>query len=352
MNDVVNFSAGPAILPQDVFKQASQDVLEYQNSGMSLLEMSHRSKEIVAMADETTALVRELLKVPDDFKILFLQGGASTQFCMVPYNLLGENETAVYFDTGSWASKAIKEARLFGKVEVAGTSADSNYNFIPETGPLTGSYSYGHFTTNNTIYGTQFKQFPKLDAPLVADMSSDIFSRPIDFEKFGVVYAGAQKNMGCAGSTLVIVREDLLGKVDRTIPSMLDYRIHIKGESMFNTPPVFAIYIANQNLQWLKKNGGVEAIQKLNQNKAQKLYQEIDSNPLFEGTAKKDSRSDMNVTFVMKDKNLEPEFLKKAGEAGLSGLKGHRSVGGFRASIYNAMPESGIDRLVACMQNA
>jgi len=350
MNEIVNFSAGPAILPNDVFKEAAVAVLEFQGSGMSILEMSHRSSEIVSMTDETVSLVKDLLEVPDKFKVIFLQGGASTQFCMVPYNLLGEDDTATYLDTGSWAKKAIKEAKLFGNIDVIASSADANYNFIPKIDSVSDSVKYCHITSNNTIYGTQYHTYPDSKAPLVGDMSSDIFSRPVDFDKFGIVYAGAQKNMGCAGCTLVIVREDLLGKNGRDIPSMLDYQIHIKGESMFNTPPVFAIFIANQNLKWLKKQGGVAEVQKRNKVKAEKLYHEIDGNPLFEGTAEKDSRSDMNVTFVMKDPESEADFLKLVSDNNLSGLKGHRSVGGFRASIYNAMPESGIDRLIECMR--
>ncbi len=351
MKDVVNFSAGPAILPKEVFKQASSAVVDFNDSGLSILEMSHRSKDIIAVADEATQLAAELLNVPEGYKVLFLQGGASLQFSMVPYNLLPEGKKAGYMDTGAWSKKAIKEAQLFGNVNVLASSSDKNYNYIPAIPQIPSDLEYLHVTSNNTIYGTQYKDFPETSVPLIADMSSDIFSRTFDVSKFNLIYAGAQKNMGCAGTTLVVVKEDCLGKSGRSIPSMLDYQIHIKGESMFNTPPVFGIYIALETMRWLKELGGVSTIQKINERKAAKLYQEIDRNPLFVGTAEKENRSNMNVTFVMEDSSLEAEFLKLASDNGLSGLKGHRSVGGFRASIYNAMPESGIDRLITCMQD-
>jgi phosphoserine aminotransferase len=351
MKDVINFSAGPAILPKEVFQVASQSVLEFNGSGLSILEMSHRSKDIVAVMDQAIALVKELLNVPEGYQVVFLQGGASQQFCMVPYNLLDENDTAAYIETGAWAKKAIKEAKLFGNVDVVASSADTTYSYIPKEYTIPENAKYLHITTNNTIYGTQWHNMPETSIPLVADMSSDIFSRPVDVSKYGVIYAGAQKNMGPAGATLAIVREDLLGKVQRTIPSILDYQTHIKGESMFNTPPVFAVYVVMETLKWLKEKGGVEAIQAINEKKAQKLYDAIDASPLFKGTAAKEDRSNMNVTFVMEDSEREADFLKFAAERDLSGLKGHRSIGGFRASIYNAMPEQGIDKLIQAMED-
>ena len=313
--------------------------------------MSHRSKDIVAVMDQAVALVKELLQVPEGYQVMFLQGGASQQFCMVPYNLLGTGDTAAYIETGAWAKKAIKEAKLFGKVEVIASSADTTYSYIPKDFTIPSHAKYLHITTNNTIYGTQWHNMPDTSIPLVADMSSDIFSRPVDVSKFGIIYAGAQKNMGPAGTTLAIVREDLLGKVQRTIPSMLNYQTHIKAESMFNTPPVFAVYVAMETLKWIQGKGGVEALQVLNEKKAKKLYDAIDASPIFKSTATQEDRSYMNVTFVMEDSEREADFLKFATERNLSGLKGHRSIGGFRASIYNAMPEQGIDRLIHAMQD-
>lgn len=351
MKKVYNFSAGPAILSPEIFEQTADACRSFGNSGLSILEMSHRSKEIVAVMDEAIALVKELLGVPAGYQVLFLQGGASMQFSMIPYNLLPQNGKAVYMDTGVWAKKSLKEAKLFGNVVVGASSADQNYSYIPEIPQLPADAVYCHVTSNNTIFGTQMREFPKINLPYIADMSSDIFSRPIDVSQFGLIYAGAQKNLACAGTTLVIVREDMLGKAGRPIPSMLDYKVHIEGESMYNTPPVIAIYVSMLTLRWLKKNGGLAAMEKRNQHKGQKLYDAIDASPLFVGTAAKKDRSLMNVTFVLQKPELEPAFLELAKERGLSGLKGHRSVGGFRASIYNAMPEEGIDALIAAMKD-
>ena len=350
MSKVYNFSPGPSILPRQAMEAGSRACLEFNGMGLSLLEISHRSKEFIAVMDGAIGLVKELLGVPSGYSIMFLQGGASLQFAMIPYNLLDEGETAAYLDTGTWANKALKEAKLFGNVKVVASSKESNYAFIPKDYAVPADARYFHVTSNNTIFGTQLQAFPDSPVPLVADMSSDIFSRPVDVSKFGLIYAGAQKNMGIAGTTLVIVRDDLLGKVKRKIPSMLDYKIHIEGESMYNTPPVFAVYIAQETLKWVKQVGGLPAMQKRNEEKAQRLYREIDENPLFKGTAAKEDRSRMNVTFVMENPALEGAFNKAAEEAGLSGLKGHRSVGGFRASIYNAMDLEGIDALVSVMR--
>ncbi len=345
-----NFSAGPSILPSYTLENASKAVAGWEPAGgLSLIEISHRSKEFVAVVDEATQLIKELLNVPSGYSVLFLQGGASTQFCMVPYNLLDNNQTAAYLDTGAWANKSIKEAKLFGNVNVVGSSKGDNYNFIPKGYSLANDLAYFHITTNNTIYGTEIKEDLDVNVPLVADMSSDIFSRPVDVSKYALIYAGAQKNLGPAGVTLAIVKDDILGKVDRQIPTMLNYQTHIDKESMFNTPPVFAIYASYLTLKWLKEQGGLGEMQKRNQAKAELLYNEIDSNPLFEGTAAVEDRSLMNVTFVMKNPDLETEFMAYATEQGISGIKGHRSVGGFRASIYNAMPIESVQVLTTAM---
>jgi phosphoserine aminotransferase len=350
MKKVYNFSAGPAILPREAMEAGSRACLEFQGMGMSLLEISHRSKEYEAVVDNACALVRELLGVSDDYHVLFLQGGASLQFAMVPMNLLDDGDTAAYTDTGMWANKAIKEAKLFGNVKVVASSKDANYTFIPKDYAIPADAKYFHVTSNNTIFGTQMQAFPASPVPLVSDMSSDIFSRPVDVSKFGLIYAGAQKNMGIAGATLVIVRKDLLGKVKRKLPSMLDYTIHAENGSMYNTPPAFAIFMALETLKWVKAQGGLTAMQKRNEEKAAALYAEIDANPLFKGTCAVEDRSRMNVTFVMTKPELEGAFLKEAEAAGLSGLKGHRSVGGFRASIYNAMGLDGVQALTAVMR--
>jgi len=329
----------------------SRACLDFNGMGLSLLEISHRSKEFVAVMDEAIKLVKEILGVPAGYSVAFLQGGASLQFAMVPYNLLDEGETAAYLDTGMWASKALKEAKLFGNVKVVASSKEANYTFIPKTYEIPKDARYFHVTSNNTIYGTQLQSFPNSPVPLIADMSSDIFSRPVDVSKFGLIYAGAQKNMGIAGTTLVIVKDEILGKVKRKIPSMLDYKLQIENESMYNTPPVFAVYMAMETLRWVKAQGGVAAMQKKNEEKARRLYLEIDENPMFKGTCAKEDRSRMNVTFVLEKPELEGDFNKTAEAAGLSGLKGHRSVGGFRASIYNAMDLDAIEALVKVMRD-
>jgi phosphoserine aminotransferase len=345
-----NFSAGPAILPQSVFQEASEAVKELNGSGLSLLEISHRSADFQAIMDEAVARVQDLFALPEHYKVLFLQGGASSQFMMVPYNILPQSGTAAYHNTGSWAKKAIKEAKLFGNVEVIGSSEDRNYNFIPKDTVVPEGARYLHITTNNTIYGTQYHALPDTDVPIVADMSSDVFSRPVSIERYGIIYAGAQKNLGPAGTTMVIVREDLLGQVERQIPTMLDYRTHIAKGSMFNTPPVFPIYVSMLTLRWIEAQGGLKAVEQRNAEKANKLYAEIDRNPLFEGTAAVEDRSRMNVTFTCTDPEREKAFLDFASEHGAVGLKGHRSVGGYRASIYNAMGMDSIDLLCQLMQ--
>jgi phosphoserine aminotransferase len=347
---ICNFGAGPCILPQEVFKQASQAVLNFNDTGLSILEISHRAPEFEAVVDETIRLVKELLNVPEGYSVLFLQGGASTQFSMVPMNLLPEGQSAAYLDSGSWASKALKEAKLFGDVNVVASSKDSNYAFIPKDYEVPADAAYFHCTSNNTIFGTEMFNFPKTSVPIVSDMSSDIFSRVINVSDFGLIYAGAQKNMGPAGVTLVIVKDELIGKSGRKLPSMLDYKIHAENKSLYNTPPVFSIYVSMLNLQWLKSKGGVAAIEQENIAKANALYEEIDRNPLFKSPCAQEDRSRMNVCFVMENKELEKPFLKLAEERGMVGIKGHRSVGGFRASIYNALPITAIHRLIDVMQ--
>ena len=345
-----NFSAGPCILPQEVLKQAAEAVVNFNNLDLSLIEISHRSKDFVAVMENARSLVKELLNLPEGYSVLFLQGGASLEFLMTPYNLLKEGGKAAYLDTGAWAAKALKEAKLLGDVNVIGSSKDKTYNYIPKNYTVPTDVDYVHVTSNNTIYGTQFKEFPKTDALLVCDMSSDIFSRELDFTQFDLIYAGAQKNMGPAGTTLVIVKDEVLGKTGRTIPAMLDYQVHISKDSMFNTPPVFPVYVSMLTLQWLKDLGGVKAIEKLNEAKAALLYTEIDRNPLFKGFAEVEDRSLMNVTFNLTDESTGEAFDKLWNAAGISGIKGHRSVGGYRASIYNAMPIESIQVLVDAMQ--
>jgi phosphoserine aminotransferase len=346
----INFSAGPSILPQQTIEETAKAILDFNSSTLSLMEVSHRSKDFITVMDETIALFKELLNVPEGYSVLFLGGGASLQFCMVPFNLL--EKKAAYLNTGTWANKAEKEAKLFGEViEVASSKAD-NYTYIPKDYTIPTDADYFHITTNNTIFGTEIHTDIDSPIPLVADMSSDIFSRVIDVSKYALIYGGAQKNLAPSGVTFVIVKDEILGKVSRPIPTMLDYRVHIENGSMFNTPPVVPIYAAMQTLRWLKANGGVPAMEKRNKEKAALLYAEIDRNPLFKGTAAKEDRSLMNVCFVMADeyKDNEADFLKLATERGLDGLKGHRSVGGFRASIYNAMPIEGVKALVDAMQ--
>ncbi len=345
-----NFSAGPSILPESVIKKASEAVLNLNNSGLSLVEISHRSKDFIAIMEEAQSLVKELLNLPKGYSVLFLQGGASTQFLSVAQNLLKVNGKAAYVDTGAWSAKALKEAKLFGDVEIIASSKDKNHTYIPKGYSIPSDASYLHLTSNNTIFGTQIKEFPQTDVPLVCDMSSDIFSRVLDFSKFDIVYAGAQKNMGAAGTVVVIVKDEILGKTGRQIPSMLDYQIHAAKESMFNTPPVFAVYASMLTLQWIKGLGGVAAVEKQNEEKAALLYNEIDSNPHFNGVANKEDRSLMNVTFTLTDESEKETFDTLAKEAGLSGINGHRSVGGYRASIYNAMPIESVQALVNAMK--
>lgn len=346
----INFSAGPSILPQQTIEETAKAILDFNSSTLSLMEVSHRGKDFIAVMDETIALFKELLNVPEGYSVIFLGGGASLQFCMVPFNLL--EKKAAYLNTGTWASKAQKEAKLFGEVvEVASSKAD-NFTYIPKDYTIPADADYFHITTNNTIFGTELHSDLDSPIPLVADMSSDIFSRVIDVSKYGLIYGGAQKNLAPAGLTFVIVKDEILGKVSRKIPTMLDYKTHIENGSMFNTPPVVPIYAAMQTLRWLKANGGVPAMEKKNKEKAALLYAEIDRNPLFVGTAATEDRSIMNVCFVMAKghEDKEADFLKFAVSKGLDGLKGHRSVGGFRASIYNAMPVEGVQALVDAMK--
>lgn len=346
-----NFGAGPCILPQEVFKKASEAVLNFNNTGLSILEISHRSKEFEAVVIETEALIRELMNVPDEYSILLLQGGARQQFAMVPMNLLPNEGKSAYLDSGNWASQAIKEAAFFGEVDIVASSKDKNYTYIPKTYSVSEDNAYFHYTSNNTIFGTELFDAPAVNMPLVCDMSSDIMSRVVDVSKFGLIYAGAQKNIGPAGLTIVIVKNELLGKTDKEIPSIFDYRSHIKANSMFNTPPVFSIYVAMLNLRWLKELGGVKEIERENIIKARTLYEEIDRNSLFVGTASKDDRSRMNITFRTQSSEHEAQFLELIKERELIGLKGHRSVGGFRASLYNALPLSSVHTLVNAMQD-
>lgn len=346
-----NFFAGPAILPASVLEQATAATQNFKDMGLSILEISHRSKQFVEVLDEGEALVKELLGLNDDYAVLFLTGGASTQFFMTVMNVLDQNETSAYVDTGAWSTKAIKEAKLFGNIEVIASSKDKNFSYIPKGYEIPANAKFLHLTSNNTIFGTQIQEWPETNVPFICDMSSDIFSRPLPIDKFDIIYAGAQKNLGPAGTTLVIIKKAILGKVERDIPTMLDYRTHIKKQSSFNTPPVFPIYVCTLTLKWIKENGGLEAMKKHNEEKAALLYGEIDRNPLFRGTTAVEDRSLMNVTFLLNDESLEEEFLKDCAAAGCMGVKGHRSVGGFRASIYNAMPIESVQVLVSVMKN-
>lgn len=346
-----NYSAGPCILPQEVFEKASQAVLNFNNSGLSILEISHRSKDFVAVMEEARTLALELLGLENKgYQALFLQGGASMEFLRIPFNLLKENGKASYLDSGTWASGAIKEAKAFGETVVVTSSKEENYNHIPKNFEIPTDADYFHCTSNNTIFGTQIKSFPETNVPVVCDMSSDIFSRQLDFSKFDLIYAGAQKNMGPAGVTLVVVKEELLGKTGRAIPSILDYEKHVKAESMYNTPPVFAVYTSLLTMQWLKNLGGISAIEKINNAKAELLYAEIDRNPLFKGSASVEDRSNMNATFLLNDASHAETFDKLWKKAGISGLPGHRSVGGYRASMYNALPLESVQVLVDVMK--
>jgi phosphoserine aminotransferase len=345
-----NFSAGPCILAPQVIENTANAVRDLNGVGLSLIEISHRTKYFEPIMAEAQQLFKELIGAPDNYHVLFLGGGASLQFAMVPFNLM--EKKAGYVETGVWAKKAIKEAKLFGEVEILASSADANFSYYPKDINIPSDLDYVHITTNNTIYGTEIHH--DIDSPvtLIADMSSDIMSRPVDVTKYGMIYGGAQKNLGPAGVTFVLIREDILGKVSRQIPTMLDYRTHIKDGSMFNTPPVFAIYAVNETLKWMKQMGGVEKMYELNKAKAQLLYDEIDRNPMFMGTAEKESRSLMNICFVMAPeyKEKEAEFLEFAKSQGMEGIKGHRLVGGFRASTYNALPIESVQALIDCMR--
>lgn len=349
MAKIHNYSAGPCILPQEVFKEASQAVLDF--NGLSILEISHRSKDFVAVMEEARELVKEVLNVPSGYTVLFLQGGASTGFLMTAYNMMRDNKKAAYVNTGAWAGKAIKEVKYAGgEAVVVASSEDKNFNYIPKGYDIPADCDYLHLTSNNTIFGTQFKSFPNSNIPVVCDMSSDIFSKAVDVSKFDLIYAGAQKNLGPAGTTVYIVKEDVLGKSSVDIPTMLNLNTHYKKDSMFNTPPVFSVYVSMLNLRWLKANGGIDWIAKVNRDKADLLYNEIDRNPLFEGTAAKEDRSDMNVTFVLKDEAHKEAFDQLWNDANISGIKGHRSVGGYRASMYNALPLESVQVLVDTMK--
>lgn len=346
-----NFNAGPSMLPRVVIENTAKQILDFNGSGLSLAEISHRSKDFQLVVDEAVALIKELLEIPEGYSVLFLGGGASLEFCMVPYNFL--KKKAAYLNTGVWAKKAMKEAKLFGEVVEVASSADANYTFIPKDWTCPEDADYLHITTNNTIYGTEIRHDLDVPVRLIADMSSDIFSRPVDVSKYDCIYAGAQKNLSMAGVTLVIVKNDALGKVDRAIPTMLDYHTHVEKGSMFNTPPVVPIYSALETLRWIKAQGGLKAMDKLAHDRAEILYAEIDRNKLFRGTANEEDRSLMNICFVMSDeyKELEKPFLDYALSCGMVGVKGHRSVGGFRASCYNAQTIEGVEALVKCMKD-
>ena len=339
-----NFSAGPSILAPEVFQKASQALLDFEGTGLSVVEISHRSPEFVRVIERARALALEIAGLDDSYTTLFLQGGASMQFLMVPYNLL--ETKAAYIDTGTWANKAQKEAALFGNAEVIASSKADGYKYIPKNVTVPTDANYLHITTNNTIYGTEFHSLPQTDIPLVADMSSDIFSRPLDYKQFSLIYAGSQKNLGASGSTLVIVKKDILGKISRKLPSMMDYQLHIKNDSMFNTPSTFAVYVNLLVLEWIQAQGGLQALGKRNQAKADLLYGEIDRNPLVVGYANKEDRSLMNVVFNLTDESTKERFDTLCKEANISGIKGHRSVGGYRASIYNALPLESVQVLV------
>ena len=345
-----NFNAGPSILPREVIENTARQILDFNGSGLSLAEISHRAKDFQPVVDEAVALIKELLEVPEGYSVLFLGGGASLEFCMIPYNFLIKK--AGYLNSGVWAKKAMKEAKLFGEVVEVASSADANYSFYPKDWTCPTDLDYLHITTNNTIYGTEIRKEPEVPVRLIGDMSSDIFSRPIDVAKYDCIYAGAQKNLAMAGVTLVIVKDDALGKAERQIPTMLDYRTHVEKGSMFNTPPVVPIYCALETLRWIKANGGVQEMDRRAIERARIVYDEIDRNKLFRGTVAEDSRSLMNICFVMndEDKELEKPFFDFATSKGMVGIKGHRSVGGFRASTYNAQTIEGVEALVACMK--
>lgn len=348
-----NFNSGPSVLPKEVFEQASEAILNYNNTGLSILEIGHRTELFQSVMDEAISLTKELMQLQDR-EVLFLHGGASTQFFQVPMNLLNENEIAAYTDTGTWSAKALKEGKIYGHVEVVCSSKESNYTYLPKQFNVPKTAKYLHLTTNETIHGLQWQDldmFYNMDVPLVADMSSDILSRMIDFNKFDLIYAGAQKNLGAAGVNLVVINKDILGKVERKLPSMMDYRQHIDNGSMLNTPPVFAVYVCMLTLRWLKKQGGVTAIEKINNRKAKLVYDTIDSLPVFRGATAKEDRSKMNACFVMDNPELEKEFLAVCKQNGMVGVKGHRSVGGFRVSLYNALPPESVQVLIDMMKD-
>jgi phosphoserine aminotransferase len=342
---VHNFNAGPSILPQEVYEAAAEAILNYQQTGLSILEIGHRTPLIESMLEETIQLAKDLMQLDSDHEVLFLHGGATTQFFQVPMNLLNENQTAAYLDCGVWGIKAIKEAKNFGHVEVVASSKDKNYTYIPKGYKIPRDAVYFHYTTNNTIEGTEMFSIPDTDVPLIADMSSDILSHEMDFNRFALIYAGAQKNIGATGVNMVVVRKDILGKVNRKLPGMMDYRQHIENKSMLNTPPVFAIYVCLLTLRWLKKKGGVQGIEKINIAKAGLLYKTLDEKEGFEPTVAKEDRSRMNVVFLIKDPVLEKKFLEACKAQQMVGVKGHRSVGGFRVSLYNALPMESVQAL-------
>ncbi|MDC1370736.1 3-phosphoserine/phosphohydroxythreonine transaminase [Flavobacteriales bacterium] len=350
MAKVHNYSAGPCILPQEVIKEAAEAVLNFDGLNLSILEISHRSPNFVAVMDEAVALVKELLEVPTGYSVCFAQGGASLGFLMAGYNMIGDHKKSAYLNTGTWSDKAIKEAHFFGDVDVIGSSKEDNYNHIPKGYTVPTDCDYLHYTSNNTIFGTQFKEVPNTTIPLVCDMSSDIFSKKVDISKFDLIYAGAQKNMGPAGATLYIIKDEVFTRNRIKIPTMLNIETHVKKDSMFNTPPVYPIYVSMLNLRYLKSIGGVPAQQKINEEKARILYAEIDSNPLFKGVAAVGDRSNMNATFVLTDESKQAKFDEMWKAANISGIKGHRSVGGYRASMYNALPVSSVQVLVGVMK--
>jgi phosphoserine aminotransferase len=347
---VYNFNAGPSILPKEVFEEAARSVVSFNDTGLSILEIGHRTPLFQAVLDEAIALIKELMQLNSDKEVLFLHGGASTQFYQVPINLLNDGETAAYLDCGVWGTKAIKEAKLFGTVNVVGSSKDKNYSYIPKDFVVPSNAKYFHYTTNNTIEGTQMHFVPQTSVPLIADMSSDILSTVIDFNQFELIYAGAQKNIGAAGVNLVVLNKEIAGRSTRKLPAMIDYKNHIDNGSMLNTPPVFAIYVCLLTLRWLKKQGGVAGIEKINNKKAELLYNTLDTLPIFKPTVAKEDRSKMNVVFIMEDSNLEKEFLEICKKEGMVGVKGHRNVGGFRISMYNALDLNSVAAITDLMK--
>jgi phosphoserine aminotransferase len=344
-----NFNSGPSVLPKQVFEQASQAILNFNNSGLSILELGHRTELFQAVMDETIALTKELMHLDEEHEVMLLHGGASTQFFQVPMNLLNDDKMAAYLDCGTWGTKAIKEAKLYGRIEMLASSKDKDYTYIPKGYQIPGDAVYFHYTTNNTIEGTQMHAIPDTAVPLVADMSSDILSRQMDYNRFGLIYAGAQKNIGAAGVNMVIVKKNMLGKITRKLPSMMDYRSHIENGSMLNTPPVFAVYVCMLTLRWLKQQGGAQTMEKLNDAKAKLLYDTLDALPMFIPKVATEDRSLMNVVWIMKDTELEKMFLAACKENGMIGVKGHRTVGGFRASLYNALTIESVKALTDLM---